>query len=434
MARTPPRPRRHGLALLVLVLAALGGAAPAFAQDPFADFFGGLFGGGRRSSASPSGYEGAPRVRRIMPHRENRAPTYWHGQSRPKRNARRGEDDATPAAPAQASAAPASFFIAALGDTLALQLGDGLKESFADKTDVAILRKAKENSGLVRDDFYDWPKAARELAAGAQKIDVALMMLGSNDRQPIHQGGETLEPLSPRWREIYTARVDAMIAAFKEKNIPLVWVGLPVMKAEHYSADIAKLNEIYRERAAHAGIAYVDLWEPMADEKGQYSAFGPNINGEIVKLRASDGVHFTDVGARSAAHFVDSAVKKIYDTRKTPPPAAGAAPSPAAGAAPAAKAEPAPPGAPVVFRSPVADPNAPAPTLPERPAIGAAQPLDNAVAGASELARRAPARAAAAPAEALARHVFVEGGDQAPRANRADDFRWRAKAPELPRP
>jgi hypothetical protein len=47
--------------------------------------------------------------------------------------------------------------------------------------------------------------------------------------------------------------------------------------------------------------------------------------------------------------------------------------------------------------------------------------------GAAELARRAPA-AVAPDAQALARHVFVEGGDQPARANRADDHSWKPPA------
>ena len=45
---------------------------------------------------------------------------------------------------------------------------------------VTILRKTRENTGLVRDDYFDWVKAAGELLSGAQKIDVAVMLLGRN--------------------------------------------------------------------------------------------------------------------------------------------------------------------------------------------------------------------------------------------------------------
>ncbi|MBM3576376.1 MAG: DUF459 domain-containing protein [Alphaproteobacteria bacterium] len=423
---------RRLVALFVGVAAMSATPDPSFAQDPFVEFFGGLFEG--RPHHGPWGPR-EPRVRRIMPHRENRGPTYWHAD-----NPRAGKQSES-ATDRNAPVTQPTFFVATVGDTLGLLLANGLKDGFSDRPDVSILRKGKESSGLVRDDFYDWPKAAKEIAADAQKINVAVVMLGSNDRQAIQQGGESYETLSPRWRELYAARVDAVIAAFKEKNIPVIWVGLPVMKNERLSADMAQLNEIYKARAAHAGVPYVDLWDALTDEHGQYSAFGPDINGQIVKLRSADGVHFTEAGARSVAHFVESEIKKYYDAYRQQAPVADtpAAPQPETATGATAPQQPvatAPEnGQPIIFRSPVGGPSA-APTLPERPPVGSTQQLTGAGA-ATELAKRAPASKApdsATPAQALARHVFIDGGDQSPRENRADDYSWRPSANPTPQP
>ena len=38
------------------------------------------------------------------------------------------------------------------------------------------LQPGHDASGLVRDDYYDWPKAARELAAGKDHIDFVVIM------------------------------------------------------------------------------------------------------------------------------------------------------------------------------------------------------------------------------------------------------------------
>jgi hypothetical protein len=187
---------------------------------------------------------------------------------------------------------------------------------------------------------------------------------------------------------------------------------------------------------AATGGVYIDLWEALADERGQYSAFGPDINGQIVKLRAADGIHLTEAGGLNIAHFVANEVKKLHEGHRPAEPAPMAT-------APEAGSQPQPPGqpgdsavanapannaAPLVFQSPVPAP-ATAPALPERPAIGPIQTLTGPPSGteAAELARRAPA-AVAPDAQALARHVFVEGGDQPARANRADDHSWKPPA------
>lgn len=394
-----------------------GAVDAARAQDPVVDFFQGLFGGGRQyrqQHRSPS-WENQ-RMRRLLPHREYGAPSYWHGQSRAAKSKTPKPANSDPAA------AP-SFFVAVIGDSLGQMLADGLDEAYLDRPDIRILRKGKESSGLVRDDFYDWPKAARELLAGGEKIDVAVIMIGSNDRQAIHEGTETFETFSPRWRERYAARVAAIRTLFEEKKIPLIWVGLPVTKSEHFSADMAQLNEIYRQSAAADGAPFIDVWEAFADEKNQYQAFGPDINGRIVKLRSGDGVHFTDVGARKLAHFVESEIKRVFDASHP----AGAAPD-AAGPSPDAP-PPAAAGPPQIV-APGEPAIAAAPALPERPAVGPVQPLTATVAaGDGELAKRGkPTPAAgdphAAAARALVEHIFIEGGDQPSQPGRADDFSW----------
>ena len=440
--------RLVAIAFAVVAFTTMAGPPSARAQDdPIGDFFDGLFGNPHiRTRPAPRGGGGGDRVRRIAPHQTyRRSAPRWSDTAKPVK--RKPSAPATSAvshnrsgvAPDASSAAPekpveASFFVAVLGDTLGQLLSGGLGEAFEDKPEIAVRNLGKESSGLVRTDYYDWPKAARDIAAGTNKIDVAIIMIGSNDRQAITDGAASHEALSTRWRELYAQRVDAVIAAFKEKNIPLVWVGLPVMKSERFSADMAQLNGIYRERAARGGVAYVDVFEVFGDEHNQYEAYGPDVNGQIVKLRAADGVHFTGAGARKLAHFVEVEVKRVFDARRPAAPApdqpAATAPTlePSASAAPGG-APAGQPAAPVVFTSPVGPLSPAAPTLPERPAIGPAQSLV-ATAPEDELARRAkpaqPSDARAAAARALADHVLVQGGEPLARPNRADDFTYRA--------
>jgi hypothetical protein len=456
------------VALAVVIVFALAETPRARAQDPIADFFNEIFGGNPhiRSRPAPRG-GGGDRVRRIAPHQTyRRSAPVWRDAAKPvkrkpsapiasgvsrdasgvtrdasgvSRDASGVSTDASGVstdarAAAQEKPVEASFFVAVLGDTLGQLLSGGLGEAFEDKAEIAVRNLGKESSGLVRTDYYDWPKAARDIAAGTKKIDVAIIMVGSNDRQAIADGAASHEALSTRWRELYAQRVDAVIAAFKEKNVPLVWVGLPVMKSERFSADMAQLNGIYRERAARGGAAYVDVFEVFGDEHNSYEAFGPDVNGQIVKLRAADGVHFTGAGARKLAHFVEVEVKRVFDARRPAAPApdqpAATAPThePSASAAPG-DAAPGSATAPVVFTPPVGPPSPAAPTLPERPAIGPAQSLLT-TAPEDELARPAkpaqPTDASAAAARALADHVLVQGGEPPARPNRADDFTYRA--------
>jgi hypothetical protein len=446
------KPRRSYPRLVAALLALMLFAPPADAraQNIISDFFGGLFGGGRnphiieRSWQAPRRSSESVPMRRIVPHSTSRAPTYWRPATRtvkmPHRrpaaaSASTGTASTTAAANhGEAPPVEADFFVAVMGDTLGDMLADGLEEAFEDIPEIGVLHKAKESSGLVRNDFYDWPKTAQEIANGPRKPDVAVMMIGSNDHQPLGDGAQAVEPFSPRWNEVYTARVEAVIRAFKEKNIPLVWVGLPMMKAERFSADMAQINEIYRSSAAKAGVPFIDIWDIFADDHGQYSAFGPDVNGQNVKLRAADGVHFTSAGARKVAHFVEGEIKRVFDARQQQAPEASAPPTQETGALPATPAAPAP-----AVQSPGPPAPAAAPSLPpQRPAIGPTQLLTGPPGGGQDLARRDkpnPRQPPPVSAErAVVEHVFVEGGEQPARPGRADDFSLPPKAPQPPQP
>lgn len=355
-------------------------ASPAGAQmpDPFA-WFEQLF-----KPKPPPGSIGTPQPEL------RRAPTAKPA-SRPKRAARPVEK------PVEKPAVAPTFFVAVLGDSLGQLLGQGLTEALADRPDVAILRRAKENSGLVRDDFFDWQKAARDLVEGKEHIDFAVMMIGSNDRQALRDAEGSHEPRSEKWLEAYTRRIETIAGLFRDKKIPLLWVGLPVLKSPRLSEDALAFNELYRIHAEKAGATYIDIWEAFADEAGAYSASGPDINGQIVKLRAADGVHFTKAGARKLAHFVEPEIRHRLGDLAPPPELAmpGAAP---------------PAGTPADVE-PVAGPVLPltAPAL--SPGGALATRLDAPTDSQTRAGR-------------LIERTLKEGQPLDPKPGRADDFTW----------
>ncbi len=65
-----------------------------------------------------------------------------------------------------------------LGDSLAILAAQGLGDAFSTKPEIAIADLARDLSGLVRDDYFDWPKAARDLIADRK----------ADQRRPRHDG------------------------------------------------------------------------------------------------------------------------------------------------------------------------------------------------------------------------------------------------------
>lgn len=209
-------------------------------------------------------------------------------------------------------------FVDVLGNSLAIMAAQGLSDAFSNRPEVSIVTVARDLSGLTRNDYYDWPKAARDLVASKKEIDVAVVMVGINDLQPMKDGADTLDPLSDKWRAVYAGRVEQVVAPFRDAHIPVLWVGLPPMPEDRFNAQAIALNEIYREHVEKAGGKYVDIWDGFADQNGQYSAFGPDVDGQKSRLRsAANGIYFTKAGRRKLAQYLEADIRRTLDKGKT---------------------------------------------------------------------------------------------------------------------
>jgi hypothetical protein len=312
-------------------------------------------------------------------------------------------------------------FVMVVGDSLAELLAQGLEEAFSDKPDIAIVDKSKGDSGLVNGEFYDWPKAVAELLNGKDKISLGVMMIGANDRQAIRENNETHLPGTPKWEQIYVARIGTIVKAFAEKKIPLIWVGMPPMKGDRVSTDMIALNTLYRDNAQAGGAVFVDVWEAFADEDNRYTAFGPGLSGQNTKLRTADGVHFTKAGARKLAHFVDVELKRLIDTA---PPTVVALPS----------------SQPNDLEVDLSVPGnlerlidqaiKPVPelkggvALPVKPVAGPILTLNKPDAAPGGALVNSGQQRGGGEAGALIERVYSDGRVPEPRSGRADDFRW----------
>jgi hypothetical protein len=340
--------------------------------------------------------------------------------------------------------------ILVLGDAMADWLAYGLEDAYAEQPEMGVTRKHKTVSGLIKyqpkGDPTDWAAAAKGILA-TEKADTIVVMLGLDDRVAIREpiveksDGKSSDKkdvkgkphdkavdaeLSPddaadnsaappanapeksarspnglnefreeRWVELYARKIDEMIGVLKSKGVPVLWVGLPVVRGPKATADTLFLDSLYRAAADKAGITYVDVWDGFVDEAGRFLQRGPDFEGQVRQLRSYDGVYFTKAGARKLALYVERDIKRLLAARSAPI---------------------------TVPTEPVPEANAlPGQSAP-RPLAGPIVPLVASSAGADQLLGGPGSRPAAV--DALAKRTLVNGEPLAPPPGRADDFAW----------
>jgi hypothetical protein len=328
----------------------------------------------------------------------------------------------TVAVPDPAEAARPKILL--LGDSLADALAAGLLADVGIKAELAILPRTSSASGLVRDDHYDWPKTLREWLASTPDAAGLVILVGLNDRQAIRQGETSVEPMTEAWQAQYRQRIDTMIGLAQQARIPLVWVGLPIMRSQRLSQDVASLNALFRERLTQAGETYVETFDSFADGSGSFMATGPDVIGDTVRLRGPDGIHFTPAGQRKLAFFVEKPLRLRLGDRMQAVPASIPAPAPGPIGTPAepplAVPKPQSPSTPERLLSLPPPEEALPPVLRQRPEIGEVRPLTVQNTATTLAGRQAPMIE-----DPVTRNLFERGIAPEPRTGRADDYRWR---------
>jgi hypothetical protein len=202
----------------------------------------------------------------------------------------------------------AGYRLVVIGDSLGNGVWRGLNEAFRGEQGIRIERRSRVSTGLVRDDYYDWPEELEKIL-GEESIQIAVVLFGTNDKQAIRADRGNYRTNSPEWQREYRSRVDRIMEQLSGRGIAVYWIGLPIMRSPSFSAHAARVNAVVRESAAEHGIKFVDTWDEFADDEGQYNAYGPDIRGRTRRLRMDDGIHFTGPGDRMLAHTVERVLR-----------------------------------------------------------------------------------------------------------------------------
>jgi uncharacterized protein len=208
--------------------------------------------------------------------------------------------------------------VLAVGDSLMTFPGYALIDQAKVYSGLRVESVTKQSSGLVRPDYYDWPKALGQ-AVRELRPHVVVILLGANDMQPLLHEGHSAALFSENWSAEYAKRVERFIQIATQGGASVIWVGLPIMRDPKFSKTERHLNEFYAAGcAAHPGAFFIDGYTLFADANGAYAAKLADASGVTHLMRARDGIHFTMDGARRIAEAVVDVLLKSYRLQKAP--------------------------------------------------------------------------------------------------------------------
>lgn len=224
--------------------------------------------------------------------------------------------------------------IGVFGDSMADGLWAGLYRQFRDEPGIRVVRFSRPSTGLSRYDYVNVETQTVTQLAG-QKVDIAVFMIGTNDRQGIQGDGKALAFASADWRMAYANRVDALVGHARDAGAAVYWLGLPRMRSSGAEAGAELVNGIFAERAAALGYPFIDTTGVTSDANKAYAAYLPiGPGGRPQMARASDGIHMTMGGylvlSEPMARQIKADLAEARAAVAPPPPPPAAAPVQAA--------------------------------------------------------------------------------------------------------
>lgn len=185
-----------------------------------------------------------------------------------------------------------------------------------------VRRKYRTAAGLCRPDFYDWHEAVRELPI-TDHTKAVVVYLGGNDGQGIwlHPEERKVSPDrrwpskwirfgTPEWAPAYRDRVTALVDDICELGARRVlWLSIVNSRGERWERKYAAIRPVQRDGVGRSKCGvYVDT-------TGDTAVLGTREERRHARLRTSDGVHATRLGARTIWARIGDVVLREVEAR-----------------------------------------------------------------------------------------------------------------------
>lgn len=202
------------------------------------------------------------------------------------------------AAPARAQSQPVT--IAIFGDSLAIGLGTALQRWAAARPTaepvIRIARHGQYGTGLTRYDLFDWQARLEEILRSGRP-DIAIILVGANDRQPIYLPDYRALPFdSLEWQKLYSDRAGRFARTLTQAGTAVLWVGLPAMAKPDFDRGMRRIAVLQASGSAGPCVDHLSLLPLTLEANGAYTARVLDADGKKRALRTTDGIHFTNYG------------------------------------------------------------------------------------------------------------------------------------------
>lgn len=221
---------------------------------------------------------------------------------------------ATVLAQANGAAAQGKAAFLIMGDSVMKTVSVSLERDLAQSTEFRPVAFTSIGSGLCRLDLLDWHAKIKTLAE-TETPAAAVILIGSNDNQPMQTEKGLLQHGSAEWQAEYARRVAKCMDIMIEGGIKnIIWVSMPDMREPDRQEHVLIINNIFsKEAASRPAVVILDTQKIFSREPGKFTTYVVGPDGMPLYVRAQDGIHFNREGANRLAAII---IRKLDEARE----------------------------------------------------------------------------------------------------------------------
>lgn len=195
------------------------------------------------------------------------------------------------------------FFV---GDSLMQGVAPWVMKELQNSHHIQSINLSKQSTGLSYDKFLDWPLTVESIFRQNPDIGLMVVFLGPNDPWAVPdpaKKGAFVPFDSQRWHELYHAKMQRLLDSAKAYNASVLWVAPPNAKKPTLNRQMIALRAIIKSGLDLSQVLLLNAQSIVGEADEAYTDVLV-IEGKPIKMRTSDGIHFTPEGQKKLARAI----------------------------------------------------------------------------------------------------------------------------------
>lgn len=192
------------------------------------------------------------------------------------------------------------------GDSMMQGVAPHVQRWLSEQYGIKSVNLSKQSTGLTYTRFFDWDKTIKDTLNNNANIKILVVFLGPNDPwdMPNPNGGSFIRFKTKEWESIYRGRIKNIIDHAQKHQVTVLWLTPPNMRRGKLNEQMVYLRELIHDEVSKNHGYVIDTREILGNNGTEFSDILMEENGNKIKTRSADGIHFSLQGQKIIAKHI----------------------------------------------------------------------------------------------------------------------------------